>query len=42
ELENNQINPISEDMGGHTRLIVTNNKNKNRKERMELGETYTL
>ncbi|CAG8828973.1 30029_t:CDS:2 [Gigaspora margarita] len=37
-----EINPISEDTGGHTRSIVTNDKDRNKKERMELGGTYTL
>ncbi|CAG8794544.1 24617_t:CDS:2 [Gigaspora margarita] len=37
-----EINPISEDTGGHTRLIVTNNKDRNAKERIKLGELYTL
>ncbi|CAG8853783.1 30456_t:CDS:2, partial [Gigaspora margarita] len=37
-----EINPISEDTGGYTRSIVTNDKDKNKKKRMELGGTYTL
>ncbi|CAG8830845.1 7484_t:CDS:2, partial [Gigaspora margarita] len=37
-----EINPISEDTGEHTRSIVTNDKDRNKKERMELGGTYTL
>ncbi|CAG8735407.1 25334_t:CDS:1, partial [Gigaspora margarita] len=34
------INPISKNTGGHTMLIVTNNKDRNKKEGIELGETY--
>ncbi|CAG8809843.1 21318_t:CDS:2, partial [Gigaspora margarita] len=48
ELENNpeqieiEITPINEDMGGHTRSIVINSKDRNAKEKIELGESYTL
>ncbi|CAG8584794.1 17356_t:CDS:2 [Gigaspora margarita] len=37
-----EINPISEDTSRHTRPIVTNNKDKNAKERIELEKSYML
>ncbi|CAG8741086.1 12448_t:CDS:2 [Gigaspora margarita] len=37
-----ETNPISEDTSRHTRPIVTNNKDRNTKERIELEESYTL
>ncbi|CAG8843454.1 20386_t:CDS:2, partial [Gigaspora margarita] len=37
-----KTNPISEDTGRHTRPIVTNNKDRNAKEGIELEESYML
>ncbi|CAG8795873.1 34080_t:CDS:2, partial [Gigaspora margarita] len=37
-----ETNPISEDTSKHTRPVVTNNKDRNAKERIELEESYTL